>query len=106
MAQPHATAPARAGEFAPRTLRVLLPLALDTAYDYRLPEGLEAAPGAIVEVPLGHRHMVGVVWGEGEGGIAPSRLKDILAVRAVPPLPGFNTSCPPSHLSEISPVTD
>ena len=88
MAQPHATAPAPVTDnAAPHTMSVLLPLALDTAYDYRVPEGVTIEPGAIVEVPLGQRHAVGVVWGAGEGGIAPARLKDIAAVRAVPPLP-------------------
>ena len=88
MVEPHATTPAALTETAaPRTLSVLLPLALDVAYDYRVPEGLEVAPGAIVEVPLGQRQVVGVVWGEAAGSIAPARLKDIAAVRAVPPLP-------------------
>ncbi len=91
MAQPHATTPTATNEpaatAAPHTVSVLLPLALDTAYDYRVPEDLEIVPGAIVEVPLGQRRLVGVVWGEGEGAVAPARLKDIASVRAVPPLP-------------------
>ncbi len=88
MVEPHATAPTLTATAAePHSVSVLLPLALDVAYDYRVPEGIEVAPGAIVEVPLGQRQVIGVVWGTAEGGIAPARLKDIAAVRAVPRLP-------------------
>ena len=41
---------------------VLLPLALDTAYSYRVPAHLTLAPGDIVTVPLGTRETIGVVW--------------------------------------------
>ncbi len=86
MVEPHATAPTLTATAAePHSVSVLLPLALDVAYDYRVPEGIEVAPGAIVEVPLGQRQVIGVVWGTAEGGIAPARLKDIAAVRAVFP---------------------
>ena len=30
--------------------------------DYRLPDGMIAAPGSVVVVPLGPRRMVGVIW--------------------------------------------
>ena len=59
--------------------RVLLPLPLAGAYDYRVPAGLDAPPGTLVEVPLGRRFVAGVVWdGAGdEGGVEASRLKDV-----------------------------
>ena len=41
---------------------VLIPLALDTAYSYAVPEGLALKEGDVVQVPLGTREVVGVVW--------------------------------------------
>ena len=41
---------------------VLLPLAVSGAYSYRIPEGMTLAPGDYVQVPLGPRHYIGVVW--------------------------------------------
>ena len=54
---------------APR--RVLLPLPLTGAYDYRAASGagLERA-GDFVVVPLGSRDVTGVVWGEALGEVA------------------------------------
>jgi primosomal protein N' (replication factor Y) len=85
MEQGHATPPDAA--MTETTVSVLLPLALDTAYDYRVPSGMTVEPGAIVEVPLGPRRLLGVVWGAAIGGVAPAKLKDIVAARPVPPLP-------------------
>ena len=61
----------------PRTVKVLLPLPLADAYDYRVPEGMTVVPGHFVVVPLGKREMVGVVWGEGSGEVALEKLRDI-----------------------------
>ena len=70
--------------------RVLLPVALDAAYSYRVPVGESVRPGSIVRVPLGPREVTGAVWSlapAGADGIAPSRLKDIIEVyRDAPPL--------------------
>ena len=41
---------------------VLVPVAVDTAYSYRAPSGLNLEPGACVSVPLGTRQATGVVW--------------------------------------------
>ena len=46
---------------SPRRVRVLVPLALPEPYDYALPDGMEAEPGAFVVVPLG---------GTGTGAVA------------------------------------
>jgi primosomal protein N' (replication factor Y) len=70
---------------AKRTVRVLLPLPLGDAYDYSVPEGLEVPAGTFVMVPLGKRQTVGVVWGEGSGEVAETRLRDIEDV--LPALP-------------------
>jgi primosomal protein N' (replication factor Y) len=70
---------------AARIVRVLLPLPLTDAYDYRVPDGLEVGHGQFVVAPLGKRLTVGVVWGEGTGDIAPERLRDVAEV--LPALP-------------------
>ena len=66
---------------------VLVPLPVAGAYDYRVPEGVDLAPGRFVRVPLGAREVTGVVWGEPEGDIDEAKLRDIAAVLDVPPLP-------------------
>ncbi len=70
-----------------RIVDVLVPVALDQAYTYRIPAGLELAPGDVVSVPLGARECIGVVWGEGSArpGLH-NRLKDIEGKLDIPPL--------------------
>ncbi len=68
-------------------VRVLLPLGLPQAYDYRVPVSLMVEDGDFVVVPLGPRQLVGVVWGEGLGDIASSRIKNIIEKLPAPPLP-------------------
>jgi primosomal protein N' (replication factor Y) (superfamily II helicase) len=41
---------------------VLLPLAIDGPYSYRVPNGMVLAAGDYVQVPLGPRYYIGVVW--------------------------------------------
>ena len=74
---------------AKRIVDVLVPLALDKAYSYRVPEGVELAPGDVVSVPLGARNYTEVVWGEGTArpGL-DNRLKDVGGKLDVPPLKG------------------
>ncbi|HET7888015.1 MAG TPA: primosomal protein N' [Bradyrhizobium sp.] len=43
---------------------VLVPVALNHTYSYRVPRGLELKAGDVVCVPLGPREVVGVVWAE------------------------------------------
>ncbi|MGL4966871.1 MAG: primosomal protein N' [Inquilinus sp.] len=69
------------------TVRVLLPLPLAEAYDYAVPEGMDLAPGSVVEVPLGRLRRIGVVWGPGTGQVARARLKPVLHRFDLPPLP-------------------
>ena len=54
------TAEIRGNLAADSTVSVLVPVAVAAPYTYRAPAGVE--PGAIVEVPLGTRDVVGVVW--------------------------------------------
>ena len=66
---------------------ILIPLPVAGAYDYRVPEGMDLAPGRFVRVPLGVREATGVVWGEAEGDVDESKLRDVAAVLDIPPLP-------------------
>jgi primosomal protein N' (replication factor Y) len=70
-----------------RIVDVLVPVALDQAYSYRVPDGMALAPGDVVTVPLGQRETLGVVWGDGTArpGLH-NRLKDIDGKVDVPPL--------------------
>jgi primosomal protein N' (replication factor Y) len=53
--------------------------------DYRAPEG-GCALGAYVEVPLGPRKVMGVVWGPGEGGYDLAKVRRIIRVFDVAPM--------------------
>ncbi len=66
---------------------VLLPLPVDTAYDYLVPDGDGLAAGDIVEVPLGRRFEVGVVWGPGEGNVPTAKLREVVHKLDLPPVP-------------------
>jgi primosomal protein N' (replication factor Y) len=50
-----------------RVADVLIPLALDTAYSYVVPDSLDLADGDVVQVPLGPRETIGVVWDVRDG---------------------------------------
>ncbi len=58
---------------------------LDRVLDYLAPEG-GCGTGDFVEVPLGPRRVLGVVWGAGRGGWEPSRLRRVARVLDAPPL--------------------
>ncbi len=64
---------------------VLTPVAVDNAWSYRVPAGMDLKPGDFVEVPLGTREATGVVW-EIRRTPAGSNLKTILAKRDLPSL--------------------
>ena len=71
-------------------LRVLLPVPLPAALDYRTPEDEPPpAPGRFVRVNLGSRKLVGVVWdGESVGDdVAEDRLRPIAELLPTPKLP-------------------
>jgi primosomal protein N' (replication factor Y) len=58
--------------------------------DYALPDGTHAPPGSVVVAPLGPRKVTGIVWDEGRlpgEAIAAERLRAIIEVVPVPPLP-------------------
>jgi primosomal protein N' (replication factor Y) len=71
-----------------RVVDVLVPVALDEPYSYRVPEEMELAPGDVVSVPLGARGATAVVWAENR---APNprldnRLKEVETKLEIPPL--------------------
>jgi primosomal protein N' (replication factor Y) (superfamily II helicase) len=73
---------------AKRIVDILVPVALDHTYSYRVPEDLAVSPGDLVSVPLGPRECTGVVWAD---NVNPNprldnRLKSIDDKLDVPPL--------------------
>ncbi len=83
-----ATPPSPRRNFLPgEQVSVLLPLPVETAYDYIVPAGAGIALGDIVEVPLGQRFEVGAVWGNAQGGVPAAKLREIVHKLDVPPLP-------------------
>ncbi|MCL3881934.1 primosomal protein N' [Marivita sp. GX14005] len=64
---------------------VLTTQPLDRVLDYRAPEG-GCHLGAFVEVPLGPRKVLGVVWGEGRGDWDLSRVRSVIRVLDAPPM--------------------
>src|SRR5215471_11092686 len=71
-----------------RIVDVLIPVALDHGYSYRVPDELELAPGDLVRVPLGTRECIGVVWADNTtpNPRLDNRLKDVAAKLDIPPL--------------------
>ena len=75
------------GLFARRVVPVLVPMPAPKAYSYTVPEGMAVEPGSIVQVPLGPRQVMGVVWdGTDDGGVDPRKLKAVTQVFDCPPL--------------------
>ncbi|OBZ94374.1 primosome assembly protein PriA [Pararhizobium polonicum] len=73
--------------FARRVVPVLVPMPAPKAYSYAVPEGMAVEPGSIVQVPLGPRQVVGVVWdGTDDGSVDPKKLKAITRAFDCPPL--------------------
>ncbi|MEQ8900250.1 MAG: primosomal protein N' [Roseovarius sp.] len=64
---------------------VLTAQPLDGPLDYRAPEG-GCLHGAFVEVPLGPRKVLGVVWGAGRGGFDLKKARSIIRVLDVAPM--------------------
>lgn len=73
---------------ARRVVDVLVPVALDHPYSYRVPDGRDAKPGDIITVPLGTREATAVIWADNPSPNPrlDNRLKDIGEPLGVPPL--------------------
>ncbi len=67
---------------------VLVPVALNQTYSYRVPRGMALKPGDLVSVPLGPRDVMGVVWADNAQPEPRlhNRLKDVGEKLDVPPL--------------------
>jgi primosomal protein N' (replication factor Y) len=73
-------------EFAPGArIGVLTTQPLDRILDYRAPE-TGCSVGDFVEVPLGPRKIIGVVWGPGEGSFDAAKLRAAFRRLDVPPM--------------------
>jgi primosomal protein N' (replication factor Y) (superfamily II helicase) len=83
MSQDRATTKTRSGDLV---AEVLVPVAVDQAYSYRVPRDLELAVGDVVDVPLGTRMTPGVVWDLRQSA-SGSNLKAIDSRYDFPPLP-------------------
>ncbi len=59
------------------TAEVLIPVAIGQLYSYRVPADLPLQAGDIVDVPLGTRRTVGVVWALGEAPGGGGNLKSV-----------------------------
>ncbi len=64
---------------------VLTTQPLDRTLDYKAPEG-GCFLGAFVEVPLGPRKVLGVVWGPGRGDFDRSKIRSVIRVLEVAPM--------------------
>ncbi len=67
---------------------VLVAVAVEGPYSYRVADGMELVRGSIVMVELGARQTLGVVWGEPADRVAHNRLKEVTHRFDVPPLSG------------------
>ncbi len=67
---------------------MLVPVALNQTYSYRVPRGMELKAGDVVGVPLGPREVLAVVWAENArpDPRLHNRLKDVSEKLDVPPL--------------------
>src|SRR5919108_5130485 len=85
MDNPTRTSPSDASS---RVVDVLVPVALNQTYSYRVPRGMELKAGDVVCVPLGPREVVAVVWAENArpDPRLHNRLKDVSEKLDVPPL--------------------
>ena len=64
---------------------VLTAQPLDRLLDYRAPEG-GCFRGAFVEVPLGPRKVLGVIWGAGGGNFDSAKLRSVIRVLDLAPM--------------------
>jgi primosomal protein N' (replication factor Y) len=77
-----------AKEMTKQFVDVLVPVALDQTYSYRVPDEFSLEVGDIVAVPLGAREALGVVWAS-DVAVKPglhNRMRDVELKLDVPPL--------------------
>lgn len=65
---------------------VLVPMPVDRPFTYAVPNGIDVVTGSIVQVPLGPRKVVGIVWDGDCDEIDVQKVKPISAVFDCPPM--------------------
>ncbi|UHS62464.1 primosomal protein N' [Agrobacterium vaccinii] len=66
---------------------VLVPMPAPGPYSYSVPADMVVEPGSIVQVPLGPRQVIGVVWDKADGAsIDPKKLRPITKSFDCPPM--------------------
>ena len=66
---------------------VLVPLPAPGPYSYAVPDGMHVEAGSVVQVPLGPRQVIGVVWdGSNDDTLDPKKLRSITLAFDCPPL--------------------
>ncbi|WP_296082496.1 primosomal protein N' [uncultured Agrobacterium sp.] len=71
----------------PVAVPVLVPMPAPGPYSYGVPEDMVVEPGSIVQVPLGPRQVIGVVWDKSDGPpVDPKKLRPITKTFDCPPL--------------------
>ncbi|CAD7042573.1 primosomal protein N' [Pseudorhizobium endolithicum] len=70
-----------------RVVPVLVPLPAPGPYSYAVPDGMHVEAGSVVQVPLGPRQVIGVVWdGGNDDALDPKKLRPITLAFDCPPL--------------------
>nr|WP_272209925.1 hypothetical protein [Marinicella sp. W31]MDC2875770.1 hypothetical protein [Marinicella sp. W31] len=69
-----------------RSVPVMVPLPVAGPYSYAVPEGMAVQPGSVVQVPVGPRKMIGIVWDEAGDNVDPKKLRPIEHVFDCPPV--------------------
>src|ERR1700743_2104970 len=84
----HSTHQSSASAASTRVVDVLVPVALNQTYSYRVPRGMELKAGDVIGVPLGPREGLAGVWAENANPDPRlhNRLKDVSEKLDVPPL--------------------
>jgi primosomal protein N' (replication factor Y) len=57
---------------------ILLPTAVNQAFDYLAPDGMSLKAGDIVTVPFGKSESLGVVWGKGVASLPAGKIKTVI----------------------------
>src|SRR6201986_1292971 len=84
----HSTHQTSSAAASTRVVDVLVPVAVNQTYSYRVPRGMELKAGDVVGVPLGPREVLAVAWAD-KANPDPrlhNRLKDVSEKLDVPPL--------------------
>jgi len=84
----HSTRASKSSTASTDVVDVLVPVALNQTYSYRVPRGMQLEPGDVVAVPLGPREVIAVVWAHNAkpDPRLHNRLKDVGEKLDVPPL--------------------